>query len=58
MRLLENGVPFYWDDQAQWSFEALKKDLMMPPLLSPPHIGKDFILYLATSNSTIGMVLV
>ena len=24
MRLLKKGVPFIWDDQAQWSFDALK----------------------------------
>ena len=58
MRLLKKEVPFYWDDRAQRSFEALKKALSSAPVLSPPDYSKDFILYLATSEPTIGMVLV
>jgi hypothetical protein len=42
MHLLKKGVPFLWDDQAQWSFDALKKALMLTPLLSPPDYSQDF----------------
>jgi hypothetical protein len=58
MCLLKKGVPFCWDEVAQCSFEALKCALMSSPLLSPPDYGKDFLLYLAATESTIGMVLV
>ena len=58
MRLLRKVLPFYWDDQAQWSSEVLKNALMIASLLSPPYFSIDFILYLATFDSTIGMVLV
>ena len=58
MRLLKKEVPFYWDDRAQRSFEALKKTLSSAPILSPPDYSKDFILYFAASEATIGMVLV
>ena len=70
MHLLKKEVPFYCDDQAQRSFEALKKAqaqrsfealkkaLSSAPILSPPDYSKDFILYLAASEATIGMVLV
>eukprot|EP00253_Pinus_taeda_P020815 PITA_20815 len=58
MRLLRKGVPFVWDDFAQRSFDALKKALVSTPLLSPPNYGRDFLLYLAAAESTIGMVLV
>ena len=58
MRLLKKGAPFYWNDQAQWSFEALKKDLTINLLHSLLDFSSDFILYFATSDSTIGMVLV
>lgn len=58
MRLLKKEVPFYWDDQAWRSFEALKKALSSAPILSPPDYSKDFILYLAVSKATIRMVLV
>jgi hypothetical protein len=39
-------------------FNALKKDLTYSPLLIPPDFTCDFLLYLAVSGSTIGMVLV
>ena len=58
MRLLKKEVHSYWDGQAQRSFEALKKALSLAPVLSPPDYSRDFILYLAASDSTIGMVLV
>ena len=58
MCLLKKEVHFYWDDQAQRSFEALKKALSSTLVLSPPDYSKDFILYLAASEATIGMVLV
>eukprot|EP00253_Pinus_taeda_P010524 PITA_10524 len=40
------------------SFDALKKALVSTPLLSPPDYGRDFLLYLAVAESTIGMVLI
>ena len=58
MRLLKKGVPFFWDDFAQRSFDALKKALTYAPILIPPDYSKDFLLYLAAAESTIGMVLV
>ena len=58
MRLLNKGVPFFWDDFAQCSFDALKKALTSAPILSPPDYSRDFLLYLAVAESTIGMVLV
>ena len=58
MRLLKKEVPFYWDDWAQRSFEALKKALSLVPILSLLDNSKGFILYLAASEATIGMVLV
>ena len=58
MRLLKQDTPFVWDETAQLAFETLKKDLLSAPLLRPPDYSRDFILYLATSESTIGVVLV
>jgi hypothetical protein len=58
MCLLKKGVPFYWDEAAQCSFEALKCALTSAPLLWPPNYNKYFLLYLVTAESTIGMVLV
>ena len=58
MHLLKKGVPFIWDDWAQWSFDALKAILTSTPMISPPNYQDDFLLYLAASDTTIGMVLV
>ena len=58
MHLLKKDVPFLWDEAAQRSFDALKHALTTAPLLRPPNYNKDFLLYLAAAESTIGMVLV
>jgi hypothetical protein len=58
IRLLNKGVPFYWDEATQRSFDVLKKDLVSTPLLSPPDYNRDFLLYLVANESSIGMVLV
>ena len=58
MRLLKKGVPFIWDDQAQWSFDVLKVALASMPVISLPSYQKDFLLYLEASDTTVGMVLV
>ena len=58
MSSLKKGVLFLWDDFTQRSFDALKKELTSAPLLSPLDYGRDFLLYLVTAKSTIGMVLV
>ena len=58
MRLLKKDTPFLWDDQAQRSFDALKTALVSAPVLSPPDYGRDFIMYLAASAHSIGIILV
>ena len=58
MCLLKQDTPFVWDETAQLAFEALKKSLSSAPLLRPLDYYRDFILYLAASELTIGAVLV
>ena len=58
MHLLKKGVPFIWDDWAQRSFDALKDSLTSMPIISPPNYQKDFLLYLTSSDTAVGMVLV
>eukprot|EP00253_Pinus_taeda_P012164 PITA_12164 len=43
---------------AQESFERLKGLLVSAPFLRPPNYHRDYTLYLATADTTIGMVLV
>ena len=58
MRLLKKGVPFIWDVWAQRSFDVLKAALVSMTVISPPNYQEDFLLYLATSDTIVGMVLV
>ena len=58
MLLLKQNTPFVWDETAQLAFKALKKALLSVPLLHLPDYSHEFILYLAASKSTIGVVLV
>ena len=58
MRLLNKDTPFYWDEWAQESFDALKRALASAPVIGPPDYSCDFLLYVAVSLETIGMVLV
>ena len=58
MCLLKKDTPFYWDERAHESFDALKQALVMTPVLSPLDYSRDFFIYVATSQETVGMVLV
>ena len=58
MCLLKQDTPFVWDETAQISFKALNKYLRSTPLLRLPNHSLDFILNMAASKSTIGIVLV
>ena len=58
MCLLKKDTPFYWDERSQESFDALKRALEMTPVLSPQDYSCDFLIYVAASQETVGMVLV
>jgi hypothetical protein len=57
-QLLKKGYEFVWDTTTNKAFEALKLTLTCTPLLFPPNYSRYYFLYLASSNSTIAMVLV
>ena len=58
MCLLKNDNLFFWDDQAQCAFDNLKHALTHSLVIHPSDYSKDFLLYIATSTTTIAMVLV
>ena len=58
MRLLKKNSPFFWDDQAQWSFDNLKHTLTHSLMIHPPDYSKEFLLYVVSFATTIWMVLV
>ena len=57
MHLLKKDTPFFWDEQAQQAFDNLKHALTHSPVIQPQSYLKDFLLYVANSTTTIGMVL-
>ena len=58
MHLLKKDTTFCWDEQAKESFDALKQALSSAPMIIPLDYSHDFLLYVAASLETIGMVLV
>jgi hypothetical protein len=58
MWLLKKGSEFIWDTIANKYFEYFQLSLTCAPLLFPPDYSRDYFLYLATSDYTIGMVLI
>ena len=58
MHVLKKDTTFCWDERAQESFNVLKWSLASALVISPPDYSCDFLLYVAVSMETIGMVLV
>jgi hypothetical protein len=58
MCFLKKDTPFILDERAQESFDALKKYLVLTPLLKPPDYTRYYLLYIVASDDTIGVVLV
>ena len=58
MNILKKDTTFCWDEQAQESFDALKRALASASVISPSDYSRDFLLYVVASMETIGMVLV
>jgi hypothetical protein len=57
MHLLNKETMFIWEDQAQESFDALKKALVSAPLLKPLDYSRHYFIYIVMSEGTVGMVL-
>jgi hypothetical protein len=58
MHLLKKDTSFIWDERAQESFISLKKSLVSTPLLKPLDYNRDYFIYIAASEGTVGMILV
>lgn len=58
MCLLRKYIHFQWYEQAQSSFEPLKKVQDSTPLISPPAFEKYLILYISMSPYVVGSILV
>ena len=58
MNLLKKNTPFFWDDQAQRTFDNIKHTLTHSSMIHPLDYSKDFLLYIVASATTISMLLV
>ena len=58
MCLLKKDTTFFWDEQAQECYDALKRALASALVLRPPDYSRALFIYVAMSMETIGMVLV
>lgn len=55
--LTRKNARFRWTNEAQTSFETLKKCLSKPPILIHPDFQKDFVLSTDASNNALGGML-
>ena len=56
-RLLKKEVPTEWNEQCQEAFKKIKNYLMKPPILVPLVPEKPLLLYLTTTDTTMGALL-
>jgi hypothetical protein len=56
-KLLHKDQTFQWSEEAQQSFETLKRALVSPPTLTYPDMSKPFILTCDASGQSLGYIL-
>lgn len=56
--LLRGNNKFEWTEECEAAFQAIKKHMATPPILSKPETGESLILYLATTEHAISSVQV
>jgi hypothetical protein len=67
IKLSEKGLPFFkllkkadtfvWDDEAQKVFEALKKSMTPPSVMTPPIPKEMLLLYISATTNVVSTVL-
>lgn len=56
-RLLHKDTIFMWDEECDQAFTLLKTYLINPPILMPPIKGKLLLLYISTTERSLGVLL-
>lgn len=56
-KTLHKGVTFAWNEECEIFFNHIKKYLSNPPILMPPIHGKPLILYVSTTDTSLGALL-
>ena len=55
--LLRGNKIFEWTEECEIAFQAIKKHISLPSIMSKPDFGESLILYLATTEHAISSVL-
>ncbi|KAH9326577.1 hypothetical protein KI387_006755, partial [Taxus chinensis] len=55
--LLRKNIHFEWDECCQKAFDDLKSYLLSPPVLTPPHEGEPFYLYISMNDHALGAMI-
>ena len=56
-KLMKKNADIEWNADCQEAFEKIKKYLVNPPILCPPHKDKPLLLYLTVTDTAIGAML-
>ena len=56
-KLLLQNAQISWYDECQVAFDKIKQLLVKPPVLIPPALGRPLLLYLSTTQHSMGAVL-
>jgi hypothetical protein len=55
-KLLKKAYKFVWDAEAQQAFDAIKKSLTTPPIVT--HRGEMLLCYISATTNVVSMVLI
>jgi hypothetical protein len=57
-KLLKKAYKFVWDAEAQQAFDAIKKSLTTPPIVTPSVPGEMLLCYISATTNVVSMVLI
>ena len=57
LKLLRKGTEFDWNPQCQKGFEKIKDVLTAPHVMLPLISGKPLLLYITTTESSVGALI-
>ena len=56
-KLLKKNAQIDWSEECQAAFDKIKQLLIKPPVLVPPTPGRPLLLYLSTTQHSMGTIL-
>ena len=55
--LLKKDVPFQWEIRCEEGLKKIKEILTAPQLMVPPDPGKPLLLYISTTEKSLGALI-